>query len=262
MTNKKPEGLIHPNVCPQKLCFHWRSEGDYIAPGLYENLDEAMANKKLVEKDHCGCSFGRCIRDKNQPGDRDWYEPHEPEISLRNDLKLQCFICKKSIENESELDPCAVKISTNYNKTVEDQKSQIFFCHFNCFKTVNNDDSTIYLESMSTNKEMEEESKDISMKLDDLTQIIYDQGEKLGIWERLFCTTSGKWTLLRDITLSAFAEEIEEIEEILLEPLLVCWTEDYYHQERSSNCVWRVVIFATKSHYEFSKTLLIGLKKG
>lgn len=51
MTNKKPEELIHPNVCPQKLCFHWRSEGDYIAPGLYENLDEDMVNKKLVEKD-------------------------------------------------------------------------------------------------------------------------------------------------------------------------------------------------------------------
>lgn len=89
--------------------------------------------------------------------------------------------------------------------------------------------------------------------------IIYEQGEKLGIWERLFCTTPGQWTLLRDITLSTLAEEIEEI---LFEPLLVCWTEDYYHQERSSNCIWRVVIFATKSPYEFSKTLLIGLKKG
>jgi hypothetical protein len=261
MTNQKPEELVHPNVCPQKLCFHWRSEGDYIAPGPYDNIDEAMENKKLVEKDHCGCSFGRCIRDKNQPDERDWYEPCEPEIGLRNDLKLQCFICKESIENENKLDPCSVQVSTNYNEPVEDQKTQTFFCHFSCFKKVNNDDSTIYLESMSTSREMEEENKNISMKLEDLTQIIYEQGETLGILERLFCTIPGQWTLLRDITLSAFAEEIEKIEELLLEPLLVCWTEHYFNQERSRNCIWRVVIFATKSHYEFSKTLLIGLNK-
>lgn len=37
------------------------------------------------------------------------------------------------------------------------------------------------------------------MKLDDLTQIIYEQGEKLGIWERLFCQGAGhreRWNVL------------------------------------------------------------------
>jgi hypothetical protein len=180
---------------------------------------------------------------------------------MENKLKFQCFICKQSIENESELDPCAVRVSTNIDKSSDEQKAQTFFCHFDCFKKIHNDDPTIYLESMSTPREMEEENNNISMQLKDLTQIIYEHGVKYGIWKRLFSIPPGTWVLLREITQSVFEEEIDRMEELLYEPLLVCWTEDYYNQERSNNCIWKVAIFTTKSHYEFSNTLLIALDK-
>ncbi len=71
-------------ICPKKYCFHWNEEGDVIAKGLHENLDEALINLKGIEKSKCGCSFGICTRDNSQNGDHDWYEPCEPILAQDN----------------------------------------------------------------------------------------------------------------------------------------------------------------------------------
>lgn len=92
MREWKP-GIKPPQyICPQEFCFHWRAEGDFFASGLHENLEEALKEMKPIEKSQCGCSFGKCIRDKNYAGDRDWYEPCEPALDERG-LPWFYFIC-------------------------------------------------------------------------------------------------------------------------------------------------------------------------
>jgi hypothetical protein len=62
------------HICPKEFCFLWREEGNSFAPGLYNNLDEALKHAKPVTESGCGCTFGVCIRNEKEKGEKDWYE--------------------------------------------------------------------------------------------------------------------------------------------------------------------------------------------
>jgi hypothetical protein len=69
-----------PNICPKEYCFFWTEEGDYFAPDLYGDLQEALNNTKEITRSGCRCTFGKCVRNKDANGLKDWYEPCEPEL--------------------------------------------------------------------------------------------------------------------------------------------------------------------------------------
>ena len=75
-----PQKKPSENICPKKYCFEWIDEGDSIANGIYNGLDDALSNLKPVLRSGCGCTFGKCIRADKKNGDRDWYEPCEPAL--------------------------------------------------------------------------------------------------------------------------------------------------------------------------------------
>ena len=64
-------------------------------------------------------------------------------------LEYQCCICKDTILGEelskSTLDPCTLILVSNFDKPREDQKEQQFFCHFECFRKVIDDDGIMYI---------------------------------------------------------------------------------------------------------------------
>lgn len=185
---------------------------------------------------------------------------------MANNIKCQCFICKQGItvdNSYSSLDPCAVNVYTNADKDELDQKTQTLFCHFECFRKVNNDDSTLYIESLETARDIEKENRSISENITAFTDILYWRAGELGIWETLFKMPAGNWTLLRDLVSvdNELSNELKKVEEMLFEPLVVLWAYDYSSNERSQNKIWRVVVIATEGHYEHSTTLLVGLNK-
>ncbi|MDY7226827.1 hypothetical protein [Hyalangium rubrum] len=69
-----------PQICPRTFCFHFQPAGSRVAPGLHENVDAALKQALPISEDQCGCSFGVCTRLDALKGDRDWYEPNEPEL--------------------------------------------------------------------------------------------------------------------------------------------------------------------------------------
>jgi len=64
--------------------------------------------------------------------------------------KYQCCICKgfaPSEESSHFLDPCALVLVSNIDRPKQFHKEQDFYCHFECFrKLVNNDDLMYILE--------------------------------------------------------------------------------------------------------------------
>lgn len=71
-----------PLICPKRYCFHWLESGTTFAPGLFENLGAALASATGINEGQCGCSFGVCRRVDSAPANRDWYEPHEPNLEM------------------------------------------------------------------------------------------------------------------------------------------------------------------------------------
>ncbi len=53
---------------------------ELICTRFYDDIDEALQHAEPVTEAGCGCSFGVCIRDENKKGEKDWYEPCEPEL--------------------------------------------------------------------------------------------------------------------------------------------------------------------------------------
>lgn len=73
------------DVCPGKYCFQWVSPGGAanMSGRSYRSLQEALNRRDdFVEfpQGGCSCSFGLCTRLDPIAGDRDWYEPCEPEL--------------------------------------------------------------------------------------------------------------------------------------------------------------------------------------
>jgi len=75
------------DVCPKDFCFFWSKRGARIdlAGRLFESLEDALevlATETPVVRFSAGCRcvFGTCSRAVPAPGNRDWYEPHEPAL--------------------------------------------------------------------------------------------------------------------------------------------------------------------------------------
>jgi len=49
-------------------------------------------------------------------------------------VRYQCAICGKSIDEDSQFDPCGVSIFSNLNKPESQQLEQMFFTNYECFK--------------------------------------------------------------------------------------------------------------------------------
>ena len=63
-------------------------------------------------------------------------------------LDYECCICKGTVSaagGEALLDPCALIIVSNIDLPREDQKEQQFFCHFECFRRLVNNDGIMYI---------------------------------------------------------------------------------------------------------------------
>ena len=78
-------------------------------------------------------------------------------------LRYNCCICNQAMPSsgpqEHELDPCALIIVAHIDKEWRDQKEQEFFCHFECFRRLLNDDGSLYIKDadFSTHGEVEDE---------------------------------------------------------------------------------------------------------
>ena len=63
-------------------------------------------------------------------------------------IKYQCCICKETVssaEKSSSLDPCALLVISNIDEPRNNQKEQQFFCHFECFRKLVNEDGNLYI---------------------------------------------------------------------------------------------------------------------
>lgn len=60
-----------PLICPRKFCFHWQL-------GELTTVDTPVPSSATQG---CLCPFGVCTRLDSAGGDRDWYEPHEPNLA-------------------------------------------------------------------------------------------------------------------------------------------------------------------------------------
>ena len=74
--NKQP----NLTICPKHFCFFWHERGDSVAKGMYANVEKAMGNLVKVGKSQCGFQYGRCTRNQQAEGARDFYEPCEPAL--------------------------------------------------------------------------------------------------------------------------------------------------------------------------------------
>ena len=54
------------------------------------------------------------------------------EDILKN-LKISCCFCNTTIES-TDIDPCNISIMANYDKELDDEPQQFFYCHFACLK--------------------------------------------------------------------------------------------------------------------------------
>ena len=69
--------------CPKHFCSHWIKPGDrYDSSGAeYDSVNEAVEAATVLSKSgRCGCVFGKCSRDSENPGTDDWYEPDEHRL--------------------------------------------------------------------------------------------------------------------------------------------------------------------------------------
>jgi hypothetical protein len=66
-------------------------------------------------------------------------------------LDYECCICKQTVcsaSNTSSLDPCGLILVSNIDRPRDDQKEQEFFCHFECFRRLVNNDGIMYIMEM------------------------------------------------------------------------------------------------------------------
>ena len=61
-------------------------------------------------------------------------------------VTYECFICGGSIDASNKLDPCYLQIDTNMGGDEEEKLEQGFFCHYDCFKGIMNNDGHLNLE--------------------------------------------------------------------------------------------------------------------
>ncbi|EGO64681.1 hypothetical protein [Acetonema longum] len=110
-----PREKPSPFECPKEFCFFWCEKNSSFAPGLYTNLEEAMQAAKIVHESFCSCSFGICLRNPLRQGERDRYEPHEPNLDAAG---LPHFYF---ISNPARLNQRKKKLYQQYFKDKEKQ---------------------------------------------------------------------------------------------------------------------------------------------
>lgn len=76
----KYQEILNSSECPKQFCFLWLEKGNQYAPGLHENLEEALKQVELVTESKCGCWFGICKRLDKINGKADFFEPCETEF--------------------------------------------------------------------------------------------------------------------------------------------------------------------------------------
>jgi hypothetical protein len=68
---------------------------------------------------------------------------------MSQSFKYECCICKEAIPDDDlspkTLDPCTLILISNFDRPREKQKEQQFFCHFECFRQVVNNDGIMYI---------------------------------------------------------------------------------------------------------------------
>jgi hypothetical protein len=59
----------------------------------------------------------------------------------------RCCICKADVSAQDArgFDPCALIIVASWSKPSTAQREQQFFCHFECFRKMLNDDGDLYI---------------------------------------------------------------------------------------------------------------------
>ena len=63
-----------------------------------------------------------------------------------DEIQYACCFCKETVGQEGHLlDPCSIVLVSNLNLKREAQKEQQFFCHFECFRNLINDDGILYI---------------------------------------------------------------------------------------------------------------------
>lgn len=62
-------------------------------------------------------------------------------------MEYECCICKETVSAAAgaRFDPCALLLIANYEEAIEAQKEQQFFCHFECFRQILNNDGVLYI---------------------------------------------------------------------------------------------------------------------
>lgn len=163
-------------------------------------------------------------------------------------IQYQCIICKNTIAPEQhvlKLDPCALIVVSNINKAVNQQKEQTFFCHFECFKHIVNDESLLYLTTLSTPAEREAEDSLLDTHMSKIFNFLQREGLQTKLIQQLFQSPKGVWQHLTDFDIpEAFLPSVTTLEEYLEEPLLIMWSDDY--QKRG-----QVVLVSANSWYDY-----------
>jgi hypothetical protein len=62
--------------------------------------------------------------------------------------KYECCICKETVSSKqksSHLDPCSLFVISNIDKPRDNHKEQQFYCHFECFRKLVNNDGNLYI---------------------------------------------------------------------------------------------------------------------
>lgn len=60
----------------------------------------------------------------------------------------KCCICKETVPDEggaSPLDPCALILVSNVGGPRGGRREQEFYCHFECFRRIADDDGILYI---------------------------------------------------------------------------------------------------------------------
>lgn len=79
--------------------------------------------------------------------------------------QYSCIYCKNVIkmgaDKQHELDPCLIVLVAHYDREWSEQKEQQFWCHFDCFRRLTNEDGVMYImqPDFATNGQNEAEQK-------------------------------------------------------------------------------------------------------
>jgi hypothetical protein len=79
-----PSKRLPPNICPERYCFFWIPHGGSadMSGQIQSSVDAAFREGGFASfpEGGCSCTFGICMRLPGAKGERDWYEPCEPEL--------------------------------------------------------------------------------------------------------------------------------------------------------------------------------------